>query len=338
MISYRMLKKKIQASVLFSWRRKTKHGFRPPSFTQQTYIPFHAQSSQKQSMSWSRLKKFFARSPRPQGANVAGRDPVKKDRRIFLSKVCVAVVSLAVLLYAGRGLLTDLVSGVEYFKVQDNVVIEGCHMTSPAEIRELGEIRYNTNLFGVDPRKLEAILIRHPWIGEVKINRTWPNRLLIRIVEHVPEALILQGDPGKEQLYYIDVKGVPFIAIKPGQDLDFPVITGVENIKTPAARKEILGDVVHFLKLVKTNNPNLPAQSVSEIHLDKTEGIVIYLVEHPFPIFFGTGGVAKKYKQLQDVLGVLYKQRKEGMMISQVEYIRMDYLTNKVLVAQSGSG
>jgi hypothetical protein len=26
------------------------------------------------------------------------------------------------------------------------------------------------------------------------------------------------------------------------------------------------------------------------------------------------------------------------MLISQVEYIRMDYLTNKVLVAQSGSG
>jgi hypothetical protein len=136
----------------------------------------------------------------------------------------------------------------------------------------------------------------------------------------------------------MDMKGVPFVPVKPGQDIDFPVVTGVENMQDPAERKAILGDVAHFLKLIKTNNPNLPAQSVSEIHLDKAEGMVVYLVENPFPIFFGTGSVGKKYKQLQDVLGVLYKQRKEGMLISQVEYIRMDYLTNKVLVAQSGSG
>ena len=117
-------------------------------------------------------------------------------------------------MYAGRGWLTGFISGVEYFEVQGNVVIEGCRVTSPAEIRELGEIRYHTNLFGLDLRKLEAIIGRHPWVSEVKAQRNWPNRLLVRIVEHTPEALILNGDAGKAAAVLYGYERCP---VRPGQ-------------------------------------------------------------------------------------------------------------------------
>jgi cell division protein FtsQ len=333
-IFFKTLHKKIVS--VFSWK-KSNHAFRTPILTKQTYTPFHKKSSKEPSIFKTRLKKIFSLFPGLLRTTGTGSSP-RKNNHFALFTVGLVVVGLAAVLYVGRGWVSGLAAGVEYFEVQDNVVIEGCHVTTSAEIRELGEIRYHTNLFSINPGKLEAILVRHPWVAEVKVQRTWPNRLSIRLVEHVPEALILQGDPGKGQLYYMDAKGVPFIPAKPGQDLDFPVITGAGDIQDPGRRKEMIGDAVRFLKLVKTNNPNLPAQSVSEIHLDKTEGMVVYLVEYPFPIFFGKGDVGKKYKQLHEVLGVLYKQKKEGMLISQVEYIRMDYLTNKVLVAQSGSG
>jgi cell division protein FtsQ len=346
MISFRRLKKKIQNGLQFSWRKKSSHSFRYHGYKPQTYAPFHLMPLQKTTILKAKdkklisrsVEKIFSRSGGSHGVPNVGNVSQKNDRRLFFTMICLVLIGFSVIAYTGKGWLFGLVSGVEYFEVQENVVIEGCRMTSPAEIRELAEIRYHTNLFSINLGKLEAILVRHPWVSEVKVHRIWPNRLFIRLVEHVPEALIVQGEPGKEKLHYLDEKGVAFIPVTPGQDLDFPVITGVENVQTPERLKETLGDVVHFLKLVKSNNPNLPAQSVSEIHLDKVEGMVVYLVEHPFPIFFGTGSVGKKYKQLQDVLGVLYKQRKEGMVISQVEYIRMDYLTNKVLVAQSGSG
>jgi cell division protein FtsQ len=335
---FKMLSSKIQSVFSFFRRRKSRQVYRTAAFTKKTFTPYPQTSSQASSIFKTGLKKIFSSFSVLLKTSVTGSQTSKNNRRLAFFSVCLVMVGLAALLYAGRGWVTGLVAGVEYFEVQDNVVIEGCHVTTPSEIRELCEIRYHTNLFSINTGKLEAILVRHPWVGEVKVHRTWPNRLLIRIVEHVPEALVLRGDPGKEQLYYMNAKGVPFVTVKPGQDLDYPVITGLGDIQGADKKKEVLGDVIHFLKLVKTNNPNLPAQSISEIHLDKTEGIVVYLVEHPFPIFFGTGSVAKKYKQLHDVLGVLYKQRKEGMLISQVEYIRMEYLTNKVLVAQSGSG
>ena len=331
---FKTLQKKIGS--VFS-RKKGNHAFRTPTPTKQTYAPFHQKSSKESSIFKTRLKRIFSFVSGLQRTTGTGSSP-GKNNHFALFTVCLVVVGLAAVLYVGRSWVSGLAAGMEYFEVQDNVVIEGCHVTTSADIRELAEIRYHTNLFSINPGKLEAILVRHPWVAEVKVQRTWPNKLLIRVVEHVPEALILQGDPGRGQLYYMDAKGVAFIPAKPGQDLDFPVLTGAGDIQDPGRRKEMIGDAVRFLKLVKTNNPNLPAQSVSEIHLDKTEGMVVYLVDYPFPIFFGRGDVGKKYKQLHEVLGVLYKQKKEGMLISQVEYIRMDYLTNKVLVAQSGSG
>ncbi len=332
---FRTLQKMI-GSVFF-WKKKSSHAFRTPVLTKQTYTPFHQKSSKDLSIFTAGLKKIFSFVSGLRRTTGIGVSP-RKNNYFVLFAAGLAVAGLAAVLYAGRGWVSGLAAGMEYFEVQDNVVIEGCHVTTPAEIRELGEIRYHTNLFSINPGKLEAILVRHPWVAEVNVQRTWPNRLSIRVVEHVPEALLLQGDTGHGQLYYMDAKGVAFIPAKPGQDLDFPVITGASDIQDPGKRKEMIGDAMRFLKLVKTNNPNLPAQSVSEIHLDTAEGMVVYLVEYPFPIFFGKGDVGKKYKQLHEVLGVLYKQKKEGMLISQVEYIRMDYLTNKVLVAQSGSG
>ena len=334
MISFKKLWKKIGS--VFSWK-KSNHAFRTPVITKQTYTPFHQKSAKESSVFKAGIKTISSFVSGLRRTTGTGR-PTRTNNRLALFTTGLVLVGLAAVLYVGRGWVSGLAAGMEYFEVQDNVVIEGCHVTTSAEIRELGEIRYHTNLFSVNPGKLEAILVRHPWVAEVKVRRIWPNRLSIRVVEHVPEALLLQGDPGRGQLYYMDAKGVAFIPAKPGQDLDFPVITGAGDIQDPGKRKEMIGDVVRFLKLVKTNNPNLPAQSVSEIHLDATEGMVVYLVENPFPIFFGRGDVVKKYKQLHEVLGVLYKQKKEGMLISQVEYIRMDYLTNKVLVAQSGSG
>lgn len=336
MTSFEKILDRIKSALQLSPKKRGRQVFRPQAPTRQSYVPFHQKSSP--SFAKRGLQRICSFFPQVKTADAAGRSRRAGSRISSFVAGGAIIFCLAVFAYVSRGWVAGYFSGVEYFEVQDNVTIDGCHVTTPAEIRELGEIRYHTNLFTINTAKLEAILVRHPWISEVSVDRIWPNKLQIHVVEHVPEALILQGEPGKEELYYMDNRGVAFIAVKHGQDLDYPVITGIGNFPDKDKRKEILDDVLRFLKLVKSNNPNLPAQSISEIHLDKTEGMVIYLVDYPFPIFFGTDGVGKKYKQLQEVLGVLYKNRKEGMQISQVEYIRMDYLTNKVLVAQSGPG
>jgi len=107
-----------------------------------------------------------------------------------------------------------------------------------------------------------------------------------------------------------------------------------DKVMKSAALKEVL----IFLNKAKRNDPHLPVQSLSEVHVTKEGDLVVYLVEYPFPIFFGNGNTKRKYGRLVEVLKALYKKEKGKDLISEVEYIQMDYLQDKVLVAQSGQG
>jgi cell division protein FtsQ len=331
------LQQKISKDPPSFGRKKGKLFSGSPTFSKQKYTPFKHEPSPQAAKVKRSLKKT-ASFIFPFGSSDSfGKTQRKSKSRLVLFTLCLVIFGMGAFVYGDRLWIEGFFAKIEYFEVGDNVVIRGCHVTTPADIRELAEVRYHTNLFSVNPGRLEAILDKHPWVRSASIHRDWPNRLVIDIVEYVPEVLAVLGKPGHHQLYYMNAQGIPFIAVKPGQDLDYPVITGMEDIKPADKRREALHDAMQFIRLVKRNNPNLPAQSVSEIHLDATDGMVVYLVEYPFPIYFGMGDVAKKCRRLEDVLGALYKQRKDGMLISQVEYIKMNYSENKVLVAHSSS-
>lgn len=228
------------------------------------------------------------------------------------------------------------IQSLDFFLVR-KIDISGCEVTRPAKIKKITGLNYATSMFAVDLEQLEAKLVADPWIRRVKIEKLWPHELKIHIQEHDAAALLVKGVTEAEKMVYINSRGEEIAQVKPGDDLDFPVIT-IETGFTGEQKDALFKDAIYFLRLVAGNNPNLPAQSVSELHLSDEEGIVIRLVDFPFPIYFGEGEVSKKYRQLRKVLAVLYKKRRNKSGISKVEYIRMEYYNNKVLVAQSNSG
>lgn len=220
-----------------------------------------------------------------------------------------------------------------------NIDFVGCEATSEKRLRPLAGITiYQTSLMGLDQDAVERRIEKDPWVSKAEVTRDWPSTIVIKVVEHRPIALLNKSTATEPKLYYIDRKGLPFLQVKPGNDIDYPVITGLDRVEDVQDRKDIFSDIYTFLRLVRRNNPNLPAQSVSEIHVNEDSEMVVYLVDYTFPIFFGRGEIADKYTRLVRVLNVLYREKKKGMLLSGVEYIRMDYLKDKVLVAQSESG
>lgn len=263
---------------------------------------------------------------------------IEKRKMIWVRVVkTMATLSIAILLLIGLKRPTqNFAASLELFKIQD-ISISGCQITGPSEIKTLAGFDYNTSLFSATPEKVLAALVKHPWIKSAKVKRQWPDGINIEVYEHSINALLVLGPLEEEKFYYINSKGEAIAPVQIGQDIDYPVITGM-NTLSEEKRDEPLKDAIAFLKLIGSNDPNLPAQSVSEIHVDIMDGMIVHLVEFPFPIYFGKGEVKKKYKQLRKVLAVLYKKRNRNIDISQIEYIRMDYNENKVLIAQIQSG
>lgn len=327
-------------NLLSPFRLKKKRGRKVPAAfagrgNQPVFTSRSATQGQKCGGRVSRMRAWFQRSARRKELKRVPVVTKSRFRGILLPASLLALlVILAVVAY---GPLVNAVSGMKIFKIRE-ITITGCRMTSPALIRELAGIRYQASLVTLNPTHVEAILRAHPWIAAAEVKRDWPDVLVVSIKEYAAEALIAQEAGGSRPFLYLDKAGVAFAPVEPGQDMDFPVITGLDAQGAAGSRPEMISKVLIFLKLVRQNNPNLPLQNLSEIHVDRDSGMTIYLVDYPFPIYFGSGQIRTKYSRLKRVLDILYKETEQGKTIADVAYIRMDYLENKVLVAHSGSG
>lgn len=294
-------------------------------------------SAKKRKYPWSaflcKVKKRLKSSGKEY--SYISRSETRKIYGLRAAKI-VGFAALFVLVLAGlRNPALQYASGLELFRIKE-IKIAGCFLTEKAEIREMAGVDYKTSMIAVSVKQVREYINIHPWIQSVEVNKIWPSGIHIKVREHRPAALLVNDIPGQEEILYLNRLGETIAPVQKGDDLDFPVITGLST--TSDEHEQVLAEAVSFLKLISYNNPNLPAQSVSEIHFDRDEGLIIRLVDFPFPIYFGRGEINKKYRQLRNVLSVLYNKRTKGVDISEVEYIRMEYLEDKVLVAQSNSG
>lgn len=231
------------------------------------------------------------------------------------------------------------------------ITVLGNRMSSEAEILSLADIRRGTHLFDFDTEAVAERVRQHLWIDQAEVERVWPDALTIRVYEHRPLAMLniehieqkkKQGELGEEGLpglYYVDHHGILFAPVERSQRLDFPVVTGFtppEGAEEKEALSglnlaEMAGDAYQFLQLAVLGNPILPLQSISEINVRGEEGIVVYLVERPFPIYVGCGNVKSRYYQLVKLLAHFY--RKNGL--EGIREIRMDYQAGRILVART---
>lgn len=337
------MKKLIQGGIgaikrIFSAKKSTS-GYRSFDAPFRTAYGKKENTARKKRLPRSPLNSIFRkkRTVREEGYR---RKEAKKVPLFRIVAGCLVVVAaiLAFRISEGWRGWREMIPGISFFQLHE-VTFTGCSATTGEALRaRAGLVLYQTNLLRLDTKEVERRIAEDPWVSSVKVECDWPSRLNITVTEHAPLALIADEGGKDRGLSYIDQLGNIFMAVRPGQDIDYPVITGLAKIQEKKQRQEILNDIFEFLRQTEKNNPNLPTQAISEMHINSSGELVIFLVEYPFPIFFGRGRAETKYNRLVKVLEVLYKKHENKMQISQVEYIRMDYLNDKVLVAQSGSG
>ena len=283
------------------------------------------------------VKQLFRRKNRPDINVYSPRVQTSGGRKIGRFVLLATVLGI-LFVSGGSDMLYTRLQGIEYFKVTE-LTITGEAVLSEKELRSTaGIIAHQTSLLGMNTVEIEKKLLTNPWISTAKVRRSWPSGVKIEVTENIPLALMQRKTAKGTELYYIDKRGHSFLSLNPGGKVDFPIVTGLSEIDDQAVYDAALAEVLLFLNKARRNDPHLPVQSLSEVHVTKEGGLVVYLVEYPFPIFFGNGNTKQKYGRLVEVLKALYKKEKGKVLISEVEYIQMDYLQDKVLVAQSGQG
>lgn len=188
--------------------------------------------------------------------------------------------------------------------VVERVDVEASERPSPDEIRWMSGIRPGTNLLTLNTADVSRRLEAHPWIRNATVVKRMPDRVLIKIQKRRPAAVV--GAQGG--LSYMDGEGRILDKIRPGEPLDFPMITGLEQGVREVARGGDGRDVQQALCLLRALQATPALGSVSEIHVDRSKGLSFVLEDFPFPVYAGWSGFSAKMIRFEKIFPLLASQ------------------------------
>lgn len=235
----------------------------------------------------------------------------RRGRRLLLAGALgVALASSAALYWERAGvaragaIMLDAVLFNRYFAVSE-IQVRGGEKVGGSEIVATAGLRHGMNIWKIDPRSIEQKVAKHPWVRKVVVRREFPRRVVIEVEERVPKAIVALG-----KLYFVDAEGVVFKEVGEGEDVNFPLLTGLrpEDLSAPdrTTRRKIQ-DAIRLGELMGSNSLTL-----SEIHFDAQDRLVLYTMSFPVALHMGWGDWSGKLQRLERVFS-LWKGKEDRL-------------------------
>jgi len=224
-------------------------------------------------------------------AHIRGRLTVLPIRSMI---VPVATVGMLLGAWSIHGPVWTALRRHPYFQVTEVVIRGAGPLLSPRDVREwLGEPD-TLSVWDASPVRLRKRLESHPLIGRALVRRDFPNRLEIDVHERRPEAIALL-----DRLYYIDRSGRLLTPLTAEHERDYPVITGLMEDAAPGYRTWAFRRAMRLLRLCERM---ACAVGVSEVHLDRDNGVELYPVSPKVALILGWGSWREKLTRTSRVL------------------------------------
>jgi cell division protein FtsQ len=227
--------------------------------------------------------------------------------RFLTALFLVAAAGGAWLAWQGYRQLTQgeifLVSGVD---------VEGVHRTGDAELRNIvGEFR-GQNIFRADLDAAARRARRNPWIKEVRLHRSLPNRITMSVVERVPCA-VLDTDAGR---YLIDNEAV-VIEREPNSDVarpSLPMIVARDHRPRPGETviSESVAEALTVLSEIQARGGWNMAELT--VRAGSPESLSVVYADHEFKL--GSGRYPEKLRRLAEIMADV---KERGLIIAYVD-------------------
>lgn len=235
------------------------------------------------------------RRPAPTGrAKRENRRKARPGRTRFLWYVGIVllIVGVASLVDTGWSYLTYYAARHPYFTVSEILIDADGRFTSE-EVQTWAGLTPGTNLWDLDPARIEARLLSQPWVRAARVRREFPQRVHITVNVRQPVA-ILRSDP----LMYVDGSGACFALERTGDPLDLPYVGGLTGLAldSPTARTALAG-ILQILTLAR-----LWQDTVSEIHWDGQQGYTLFLARRRVTVHLGWETAPEKFAHVGKVL------------------------------------
>lgn len=209
------------------------------------------------------------------------------------------------------------------FGVQ-HVALDGASHVTEAELLTRGELALGMNIFDVDEARAASLIAELPWVAEASVERELPDTVRVRVREHVPAAVALDG--GAWSL--LDAAGQPFKQLDgadPASALigQLPLLTGLDVQALGRQDQEGALERARFAEaqqvLATYARMGLDKRApLSEVHIDPVLGVSLVLAEGGAEVRLGWGRWEERLNKLSVVHHTLAARGTE------VDYILID--------------
>jgi cell division protein FtsQ len=243
-------------------------------------------------------------------------------KKIFHCVLRIGIASGSGFLLACSAMLTAqmlLESG--YFNVRQ-IRVEQQARVSEGDILDASDIKIGDSLFDLKLHMIGRKIEENPWIERADVQRAFPDQVVIKVVERQPRAII-----DLDYLYYVDKNGDVFKMLDSGDELDYPVITGIDReylLDNPGQTQSCVNLALQLLaELEGRSRFNL--DDVSEIHYDQQDGLIMHTLIGGVPVLMGKQGFSDKLNRLE----AIYRDLEPRLLA--LKYIDLN-VTDRVIV------
>jgi cell division septal protein FtsQ len=137
------------------------------------------------------------------------------------------------------------------------ISVRGAEHLSLAEIAESTGLPPGAEWASIDPRKIEASLIEHPWIADASAVRLPTGRLLVHVTEQIPRALVAIGKPAQD--FAVNLQGMPFAPVDNQASSGLPRLIPSEAVERDIEDESLARAIALAYRLPEFNQP-LPSE------------------------------------------------------------------------------
>ncbi len=153
------------------------------------------------------------------------------------------------------------------------------------------------NIWTVPAREVSRKLASHPWIRSVSVRKAFPDRLVVRIEEHRPVAMV-----NLDALWYVNDEGKLFKRLTAYDPKNLAIVTGFSAGDLRGRDAVTIRNFRKALDLLRLAEAGPLRKNLSEVHFDAQDGYT--LVTRDTGLQFKVGGLdfQKAIRRVEEAL------------------------------------
>jgi cell division protein FtsQ len=181
------------------------------------------------------------------------------------------------------------------------VVIEPRGRVPAATLPAQAGVSAGMSVWDVDAAAVERRLRALPWVRSARVRRELPSRVVLRVREHRPAA-ILRVDASDGRLFYVAPGGEIFAAVGGHAGRDLPYLSGLseDDLGPSGLARDAIRAALEVVRVADRHRAALGA--VSEVHVDRDQGLTLLPVRPAIPIQLGWDDYDGKLARVAEVL------------------------------------